>query len=122
MLLSTLRPVCLTGMGLAWLGLAPAARAQGPLAPADTARRRPIELGEVVVAASRVEESLLLSPVTVEKLTARDLRLTPAPSFFDALEGLKGVQVLTPSLGFKVVNARGFANTTNVRFVQLVDG
>ncbi|UOQ71354.1 hypothetical protein [Hymenobacter cellulosilyticus] len=35
---------------------------------------------------------------------------------------MKGVQVLTPSLGFKVLNARGFANTTNVRFVQLVDG
>ncbi|MBC6608834.1 TonB-dependent receptor [Hymenobacter sp. BT188] len=62
------------------------------------------------------------SPVTVEKLTARALRLTPAPTFFDALEHLKGVQVLTPSLGFRVINARGFANTTNVRFAQLVDG
>lgn len=88
----------------------------------DTARRAPIGLGEVVVAASRVEESILQSPVTVEKLTARALRLTPAPSFFDAIEGVKGVQVLTPSLGFKVINARGFANTTNVRFAQLVDG
>ncbi len=62
------------------------------------------------------------SPVTVEKLNARALRLTPAPSFFDALQQVKGVQVLTPSLGFKVLNARGFANTTNVRFAQLVDG
>ena len=62
------------------------------------------------------------SPVTVEKLNARALRLTPAPSFFDAIENVKGVQVITPSLGFKVINARGFSNTTNVRFVQLVDG
>ncbi|RFP66527.1 TonB-dependent receptor [Hymenobacter lapidiphilus] len=62
------------------------------------------------------------SPVTVEKLNARALRLSPAPSFFDALEQVKGVQVITPSLGFKVLNARGFANTTNVRFAQLVDG
>jgi len=91
-------------------------------APADTARKAPIALGEVVVSASKVEESILQSPVTVEKLTARDLRLTPAPSFFDAIENVKGVQVLTPSLGFKVINARGFSNTTNVRFVQLVDG
>jgi len=90
-------------------------------APADTARKAPIALGEVVVSASKVEESILQSPVTVEKLTARDLRLTPAPSFFDAIENVKGVQVLTPSLGFKVINARGFSNTTNVRFVQLVD-
>jgi iron complex outermembrane receptor protein len=88
-----------------------------PSAPVDTAR-----LGEVVVAASRVEESFLQSPVTVEKLSARQLRLTPAPSFFDAIEHLKGVQVITPSLSFKVINARGFTNTTNVRFAQLVDG
>ncbi|TGE19004.1 TonB-dependent receptor [Hymenobacter elongatus] len=87
---------------------------------ADTVRR--VQLSEVVVAASRVEESVLQSPVTVEKLNARALRLTPAPSFFDALDGVKGMQVLTPSLGFKVLNARGFSNTTNVRFVQLVDG
>ncbi len=30
--------------------------------------------------------------------------------------------MLTSSLGFKVYNTRGFANPTNVRFVQLVDG
>ncbi len=91
------------------------------IAPADTARRK-VGLGEVVVSASRVEESFLRSPVTVEKLNPRALRLTPAPSFFDAIEHLKGVQVITPSLGFKVINARGFTNTTNVRFAQLVDG
>ncbi|MDF7811993.1 TonB-dependent receptor [Hymenobacter sp. YC55] len=90
-------------------------------APADTARQN-VSLGEVVVAASKVEESFLQSPVTVEKLNARALRLTPAPSFFDAIEHLKGVQVITPSLSFKVINARGFTNTTNVRFAQLVDG
>ena len=47
---------------------------------------------------------------------------SPAPSFFDALENIKGVQMLVPSLGFKVINTRGFGNTTNVRFVQMVDG
>lgn len=30
--------------------------------------------------------------------------------------------MITPSLGFRVINTRGFANTTNVRFVQMVDG
>ncbi|WP_375434031.1 TonB-dependent receptor [uncultured Hymenobacter sp.] len=89
--------------------------------PVDTTRQN-VSLGEVVVAASKVEESFLQSPVTVEKLNARALRLTPAPSFFDAIEHLKGVQVITPSLSFKVINARGFTNTTNVRFAQLVDG
>ncbi|MDO7849665.1 TonB-dependent receptor [Hymenobacter sp. M29] len=103
-------------------GLVPAFTIQAQtIAPADTARQN-LHLEEVVVSASRVEESFLQSPVTVEKLNARAIRLTPAPSFFDAIEHLKGVQVITPSLGFKVINARGFANTTNVRFSQLVDG
>ena len=102
--------------------VAAASPAQGQaVEPADTARSK-VALKEVVVAASKVEESFLQSPVTVEKLGARALRLTPAPSFFDAIEHLKGVQVITPSLGFKVINARGFTNTTNVRFAQLVDG
>jgi iron complex outermembrane receptor protein len=50
------------------------------------------------------------------------IKSSPAPSYFEAIENLKGVQLLTSSLGFKVYNTRGFANPTNVRFVQLVDG
>ena len=103
-------------------GLVPAFAIQAQnVIPADTARKN-VGLEEVVVSASRVEEGFLQSPVTVEKLNPRALRLTPAPSFFDAIEHLKGVQVITPSLAFKVINARGFTNTTNVRFAQLVDG
>ncbi|GEN76901.1 TonB-dependent receptor [Chryseobacterium hagamense] len=77
---------------------------------------------EVVVSASRTSESILKTPVTVESLNAAYLRNTAAPSFFDGLENVKGIQMLTPSLGFKIINTRGFANTTNVRFSQLVDG
>ncbi|WP_151086206.1 TonB-dependent receptor [Hymenobacter baengnokdamensis] len=117
-----LRILC--GLGACAAALAHPAAAQAPKpprhpAPADTLRT---SLNEVVVSASRVEESFLQSPVTVEKLNARAIRLSAAPSFFDAIENLKGVQVITPSLGFKVINARGFTNTTNVRFAQLVDG
>ena len=109
-------------LGLLAAALLPvlAVQAQAPT-PVDTTRKK-VDLEEVVVSASKVEESFLQSPVTVEKLNARALRLTPAPSFFEAIEHLKGVQVITPSLAFKVINARGFANTTNVRFAQLVDG
>jgi outer membrane receptor protein involved in Fe transport len=108
----------LCGAGVATAQLAAAQPAPRPPLPDSTN----VDLMEVVVSASRVEESILQSPVTVEKLSTRALRLTPAPSFFDAIEHLKGVQVITPSLGFKVINARGFSNTTNVRFGQLVDG
>jgi outer membrane receptor protein involved in Fe transport len=79
-------------------------------------------LTEIVVSASRVAERGLRSPVSIEVLDGRTTRQSAQPSYFDAIENLKGIQLLTPSLGFKVYNTRGFANTTNVRFVQLVDG
>jgi iron complex outermembrane receptor protein len=79
-------------------------------------------LSEVTVSASRIRESLLRSPVSIQKVGAQYFRNSPSPSFYDALEHVQGVQMITPSMGFKVLNARGFANTTNVRFAQLVDG
>ncbi len=90
------------------------------ITPTDSLRK--IQLNEVVVSASRASESILKSPVSIEVLDARRIRLSAQPSYFDAIENLKGVQLLTSSLGFKVYNTRGFAATTNVRFVQLVDG
>lgn len=82
-----------------------------------------VQLDEViVVSASRTAERLMRSPVSIDVLDSRSIRLSAQPSYYDAIENLKGVQLLTPSLGFKVYNARGFANPTNVRFVQLVDG
>lgn len=77
---------------------------------------------EVVVTASRVEESILKSPVAIEKLDIRAIRDAAAPSFYDALANLKGVQLTTSSLTFKVPNTRGFNIPNNFRFVQLVDG
>jgi iron complex outermembrane receptor protein len=79
-------------------------------------------IDEVVVSASRIQESQLKSPVSIEKLDIQAIKQTPAPSFFDALEGVKGVQMTTLSLGYKVPNTRGFSGTTNSRFLQLVDG
>lgn len=77
---------------------------------------------EVVVTASRLEEAILKSPVAIEKLNLRVLKETPAPSFYEALENVKGVQMTTSSLTFKVPNTRGFNSPNNVRFMQLADG
>ncbi len=103
-----------------WAGTSNSIRPDSTISPADSLKR--IQLTEVVVSASRVPERVLRSPVAIEVLDARQIRQSAQPSYFDAIENLKGVQVLTSSLGFKVYNTRGFANPTNVRFVQLVDG
>lgn len=77
---------------------------------------------EVVVSASRQAEKILESPVAIEKMDMNYIKQTPAPSFYDALENVKGVQLTTASLTFKVPNTRGFNSPNNFRFMQLVDG
>lgn len=77
---------------------------------------------EVVVSASRVEESVMKSPVSVERLDVRSFQSTPSASFYDALQNIKGVDMSTQSLTFKSVNVRGFGANGNTRVVQLLDG
>lgn len=79
-------------------------------------------VNEVVVTASRKEEKLLRSPVAIEKLNINSLKQSPGPSFYDALENVKGVQMTTTSITLKVPNTRGFNSPNNFRFMQLVDG
>lgn len=77
---------------------------------------------EVVVSASRYEESILQSPVTVEKVDLLSIQQTPAPEFYESLASVKGVQMTSSSLNFPQINTRGFATIANTRFVQLIDG
>jgi outer membrane receptor protein involved in Fe transport len=77
---------------------------------------------EVVVSASRVEESVLQSPVTVERMDIISIREAPQASFYDGLNNLKGVEMSTQSLTFKSFNTRGFNANGNARTVQMVDG
>lgn len=79
-------------------------------------------LNEVVISASRISENVRKSPVAIDKLDIKAIRETPAPTFFDALENVKGVQLTTSSLSLKVPNTRGFNSPNNFRFQQLVDG
>ena len=79
-------------------------------------------LNEVVVSASRVEERILQSPISIEKIDIKAIKDNPAPTFYEALDNVKGVQLLTSSLTLKVPNARGFNVPNNFRFMQLVDG
>ncbi len=79
-------------------------------------------VSDVVVSASRVEERILESPVTVEKLDPIAIKQSASPDYYDDLANLKGVQTQKGSLTFTSVNTRGFAAAANNRFVQLIDG
>ena len=77
---------------------------------------------EVVVSASRVEESSLKSPVSIERMDILDIQNAPTADFYGAIQNMNGVDFSTQSLTFKSVNARGFGANGNTRFVQLIDG
>jgi len=80
------------------------------------------QLDEIVVSASRTPERVKESPVTIERMSIKDIKKSASPSFYDGLENLKEVQMNTSSMSFKSINTRGFATVANTRFMQLVDG
>jgi outer membrane receptor protein involved in Fe transport len=80
------------------------------------------KLDDIVVSASRTPERIKESPVTIERMTIKDIKKSASPTFYDGLENLKEVQMNTSSMSFKSINTRGFATVSNTRFMQLVDG
>ncbi len=81
------------------------------------------ELGqEVVVAATRTPTRILESPVTIERMNNAVIRNIAAPSVYESMANLKGVDVHTASLTFRTVTTRGFVSSGNTRLNQLVDG
>ncbi len=77
---------------------------------------------EVVVAASRVPERILESPVSIERISAAAIRNAPATNYYDMIGNLKGVDVVAASLTFKSMGTRGFNSSGNTRLNQIVDG
>lgn len=79
-------------------------------------------LEEIVVKGSRISDKQKESPLTVEALDIIAIKETPAANFYDGLGSLKGVDLTAASLGFKVINTRGFNSTSPVRSLQIIDG
>jgi iron complex outermembrane receptor protein len=77
---------------------------------------------EVVVSGSRVSETILESSASIQKMNTRDISEIASGNFYSGLSTLQGVDVTTSSLGFQVINMRGFNTTAPVRIVQFVDG
>jgi len=75
-----------------------------------------------VTGASLTDESIVKSPVSIEKMNSLMVQNTPADNYYKGLINLKGVDMTTSSINFQIINARGFGSTGNTRFVQLTDG
>lgn len=79
-------------------------------------------IGAAVITHNRLKEKLRESPVTVESIGIKSIKETPASDFYESLGHLRGVDVTAASLGFRIVNTRGFNSTSPVRSLQLIDG
>ncbi len=77
---------------------------------------------EIVVSASRVPQRIMESPVSIERISAANIRNSPVSNYYDVVTTLKGVDITTSSLTFKTPTTRGFNSSGNTRFNQLVDG
>jgi outer membrane receptor protein involved in Fe transport len=89
----------------------------------DVSLKQAFTLGtEVVVAASRVAERILESPVTIERVSNATIKNAPVSNYYDLLGTLKGVDVNIASLTFKSISTRGFNGSGNSRLNQFVDG
>jgi iron complex outermembrane receptor protein len=78
-------------------------------------------LTQVVVAASRVAESIGQVPVTIDKIDARQLGQLTTPDLVAGLARYKGVDVSSSSLLTTSFSTRGFNSSRSERVIQLAD-
>ena len=76
----------------------------------------------VEVKGQRVSEKQKASAFTVEQIDQLAIKNASALSFYEETGKLKGVDITTASLGFTIINTRGFNSTSPVRSLQIIDG
>ncbi len=76
----------------------------------------------VEVKGQRISDKQKSSPLTVESMDLLAIKETPSANFYDGLGALKDVDLTTASLGFTIINTRGFNSTSPVRSLQIIDG
>jgi iron complex outermembrane receptor protein len=83
-----------------------------------------IEIGEVVVTATRYEDSVTDVPANVSIITREDIENSNAQNIPELLRNQVGVQVndITGSGRFYTVDLRGFGETAPLNTLVLVDG
>src|SRR6476661_44546 len=78
-------------------------------------------LDQVVVAASRVAESISQVPVTVEKISQRQVQSLTSPDVIAGLNRFKSVDISSSSMLITSFSTRGFNSSRAERVLQLAD-
>ena len=78
-------------------------------------------LNEVIVSASRIEESIFKAPISVTKITALQLQNSPSIELISSLARYKGIDVSQSSWFVTSLSTRGFNSAKAERLLQLAD-
>jgi iron complex outermembrane recepter protein len=96
---------------------------------ADLKNPLSIKLGEetklidvVEIKGQRISDKQKAAPLTVESMDKLAIKQTASVSFYEGMGALKGVDLTTASIGFTIINTRGFNSTSPVRSLQVIDG
>ena len=89
---------------------------------AITLQENSIVTDVIEVTGQRISEKQKAAPLTIESMDLLAIKETPSDNFYDGLGSLKGVDLTAASLGFKIINTRGFNSTSPVRSLQIIDG
>ena len=81
-----------------------------------------VALKAIEISDIRISEKQKQAALTVEAMDLIAIKEVAGGNFYEGLANLKGVDITAASLGFKVINTRGFNSTSPVRSLQLIDG
>ncbi|MBK8060397.1 MAG: TonB-dependent receptor [Gemmatimonadetes bacterium] len=81
-----------------------------------------LQLGGVVVSASRRVEKITDAPATVTRLEAAQIANSVGNSFAGALKEVKGIDYIQVGMTAVAINARGFNSSFNNRMLMMEDG
>ncbi len=79
-------------------------------------------MGEIILAENRITKKQREAALTVESIDLISIEQSTASNFYESLGQLKGVDITSASLGFKIINTRGFNSSSPVRSLQLING
>ncbi|MBT3345483.1 MAG: TonB-dependent receptor [Gemmatimonadetes bacterium] len=83
----------------------------------------PLQLGEIVISASRAAESIIEASASISRVEAADVqRDVVSSSYMGIVKNTKGIDHFQSSILEERVNARGFNSALSYRMLVLVDG
>jgi len=81
-----------------------------------------LQLGGVVISASRRVEKITDAPATVTRIEAAQIANSVGNSFAPALKDVKGIDFIQVGITAVAINARGFNSSFNNRMLMMEDG